>query len=36
MTLDTILLIIILVGIIFIGFMVAVQGQQIHDLLNKK
>ena len=36
MTIDTILLIIILVGVIFVGFMVAVQGQQIHDLLNKK
>jgi hypothetical protein len=30
------LLIIILAVVIFIGFMVMVQGQQIHDLLNKK
>jgi hypothetical protein len=30
------LLITILIGVIFIGFMVAVQGQQIHDLLKKK
>jgi len=36
MTIDTILLIIILVAVIFIGFMINVQGQQIHDLLNKK
>jgi hypothetical protein len=33
---ELVLLIIILVGVIFIGFMVLVQGQQIHDLLNKK
>jgi len=30
------LLITILIGVIFIGFMVAVQGQQIHDLIKKK
>ena len=33
---ELILLITILIGVIFIGFMVAVQGQQIHDLLKKK
>ena len=33
---NTILLIILLAVVIFIGFMVAVQGQQIHDLLKKK
>lgn len=30
------LLITILIGVIFIGAMVAVQGQQIHDLIKKK
>ena len=33
---NTILLILILAGIIFIGFMINVQGQQINDLLKKK
>ena len=33
---ELVLLITILIGVIFIGFMVAVQGQQIHDLLKKK
>ena len=33
---ELVLLTIILVGVIFIGFMVAIQGQQIHDLLKKK
>jgi hypothetical protein len=33
---NTILLIIILAVVLFIAFMVAVQGQQIHDLLKKK
>ena len=33
---ELVLLIIILAVVIFIAFMVAVQGQQIHDLLNKK
>ena len=33
---NTILLIIILAVVLFIAFMVAVQGQQIDDLLKKK
>ena len=33
---NTILLIIILLLVIFICFMIGIQGQQIHDLLKKK
>jgi len=33
---ELVLLIIILAVVIFIAFMVLVQGQQIHDLLKKK
>jgi len=33
---ELVLLTIILAVVIFIAFMVAVQGQQIHDLIKKK
>ena len=33
---NTILLIIILAVVIFIAFMILVQGQQIHDLVKRK